>query len=242
MKRTTLIGAIILIGIVTYAIEYYANSQFDSEDIQVTGLDVDLDVLHQFRYLKSQEPVGTFKYTVSEVDGVYVMSSETDVTDGETRIRLEAEYKLTESLEPLEYTLVVLNEDQRTDISTEVTQDEIITYVTFEGVTLNITDDYVDGVLFVENNMPGFWEIILNSIALEGGTRYSGNIYIPQGAVVFPINLVVSRNPQNIRIDGVQLSCKVIKEADLDLAFYIYEGELVQMRNDNQDLVFLKNR
>jgi hypothetical protein len=170
------------------------------------------------------------------------MTGKTDVTSEEGRLQLTAEYIFDDSFKPEGYTLMVLNNNETTEISTEFSPVEIITYVTYQGVTLNITEDYIDGILLIENNMPGFWEILLNSITLERGVKYSGNIYIPQGATVFPINLVVNRKPQNVWIDGEQLSCTVVNEADLDLSFYIYERELVQVRNDSQDVWFQKVR
>jgi hypothetical protein len=226
----------------TYAIEYYANSQFRSEELVVTGVPEFTGEEHSFNYLRFQEIVGSYTYTVEQQGGNYLMTSETDVQNEDGRIQLTAEYTFNEDLEPMEYRLMVLNNDDTTEIATEVIGDEIITFVTYQGATLNITDDYLEGILVIENNMPGFWEILFNSVEIERGVKYSGNIYIPQGATVFPINLVVNRSPQTIRVRGEQLSCTVVNEADLDLAFYLYEGELVQVRNDSQDIWFEKVR
>lgn len=243
MKPTTLIAAIVLIFAVTFAFEYYANSQFETAELEVTGLpELESDVDHSFTYFKTEEVVGSYTYSVEKQGGGYLMTSETEVSNDADRIQLSTEFTFSDGLRPEEYNLVVLNNEDRTNIRTIVTGGEIVTYVTYEGITVNITDTYVDGMMLIEPNMPGFWEILFNSVTLEGGVKYDASIYVPQAGAVVPINLVVNRDPQNIRVGDEQLSCTVIKEADLDLAFYIYEGELVQMRSDGLNLLFLKDR
>ena len=48
MKPTTLIAAILLIFAVTFAFEYYANSQFETAELEVTGLpELETGVVHR---------------------------------------------------------------------------------------------------------------------------------------------------------------------------------------------------
>lgn len=243
MKPITLIAAIVLIFAATFAFEYYANSQFEEANLVINGvLEFETSVSHEYSYIKEELVVGSYTYSVVEQGDGYMLTSESEVSSADDTIQLSAMYSFSDALEPEEYDLTAITNDEPTYIRSEITGDEIITYVTYEGITLNITDDYLDGILFLEPNMPGFWEILFSSTTLEGGVKYSANIYVPQGAVVVPINLVVNRDPQTVRVGDEMLSCKVIKEADLDLAFFIYEGELVQMRSDGLRLVFLKER
>jgi hypothetical protein len=88
--------------------------------------------------------------------------------------------------------------------------------------------------------MPGIWEMFLIAAELEIGERYTADVYIPQGGTVFDLELYVNNNPQTITVDDERLSCTVIQETTLDLRFYMYEGKLVQMRNDDQDLIFTR--
>lgn len=243
MKPITLIAAIVLIFAATFAFEYYANSQFDEAELEINGvLEFETGVSHEFSYIKEEVVVGSYTYSVVEQGDGYLLTSESEVSSEEDTIRLNAEYSFSDSLEPDGYDLIVLTNEDRTDIRSEIIGDEVITYVTYEGVTLNITDDYLDGLLFIEPNMPGFWEVLFSSTTLEGGVKYSSNIYVPQGAVIVPINLVVNRDPQTVRVGDEMLPCTVVKEADLDLSFYIFEGDLVQMRSDSLNLIFQKVR
>lgn len=243
MKPITLIAAIVLIFAATFAFEYYANSQFEEADLVINGvLEFETGVSHEYSYIKEEVVVGSYTYSVVEQGDGYQLSSESEVSNAEDTIELSALYSFSDALEPEVYELTAITNGEPTEIRSEITGDEIITYVTYQGVTLNITDDYMDGILFLEPNMPGFWETLFSSSTLEGGVKYSANIYVPQGAVIVPINLVVNREPQTVRIGEEMLSCTVIKEADLDLAFYLHEGELVQMRSDDLNLVFLKVR
>jgi hypothetical protein len=243
LKPITLIAAILLIFAATFAFEYYANSQFETAELEVTGLpELGTGIEHSYSYIKTEEVVGSYTYSVEEAAGGYLMTSETEVSNEADTIELTTEFTFSDGLKPEKYDLVVYNNEDRTDIVTEVSGSEIITYVTYEGVTVNITDEYVDYMLLIEPNMPGFWEILFNSVNLEGGVKYDASIYVPQAGAVVPIELVVSRNPQNVRVGDEQLSCTVIKEAGLDLAFFVYEDELVQMRSDGLSLLFIKDR
>lgn len=243
MKPITLIAAIVLIFAATFAFEYYANSQFEEADLVINDvLEFETGVFHRFTYIKEELVVGSYTYSVVEQGNGYLLTSETEVSSEVDTIELSAEYSFSDSLEPVVYALSATTNDETSDIRSEIIGDEIVTYVTYQGVTLNITDDYLDGVLFLEPNMPGFWEVLFSSSTLEGGVKYSANIYVPQGAVIVPINLVVNREPQTVRVGDEMLSCTVVKEADLDLAFFLYEEELVQMRSDDLGLVFQKVR
>ncbi len=242
MKRTYLLAALVVILGATYAIEYYANSQFETEELVITGVPTFSGQENEYRYLKSQELVGSYTYSVEQTGSKYTLTSLTDVSLDGQGIELSVEFLFDEELNPEEYTLNVVGEDNQNEIRSEFQGDEVITFVSVEGEAINITETFTQGTLLVDLNMPGLWEVLFNSAPFEGGVKYTGSIYIPQVGVPIDINLVVSRNPQNIRIDGEQLSCKVIKEADLGLAFFIYEGELVQMRDDPQELLFQKVR
>ena len=243
MKPITLIAAIVLIFVATFAFEYYANSQFEEAELVINDvLELETGVFHQFSYVKEELVVGFYTYSVVEQGDGYLLTSESEVSNEANTIELRAEYSFSDALEPEVYDLIAINDDEPTYIRSEITGDEIITYVTYQGVTLNITDDYLDGILFLEPNMPGFWELLFSSSTLEGGVKYRANIYVPQGAGIVPINLVVNREPQTVRVGEEMLSCTVIKEADLDLAFYLHKGELVQMRSDDLNLVFMKVR
>ena len=58
--------------------------------------------------------------------------------------------------------------------------------------------------------------------------------------MAFDVNLVVSKQDQLIWVGDERLACTVINEANLELRFYIYESELVEMRSESQGTVLQK--
>lgn len=241
MKRIYLVAGIILIFGATYAIEYYANSQFSTQELVVSGISgYERGVVQTFNYLKEDEPVGTYSYTVDESGDSFIMTSETIVTSGGRDLALETVYTFDNSYSPEYYALTVTGNGEVTEMVTMVSNGNITTSVTFEGVTVNFTDEYVDGMFLIEINMPGFWEVLFNSFELERGVKYTASIYIPQAAMVFDVDLVVSKQDQLIWVGDERLECTVIGEADLGLSFYMYEGELVEMRSENQGTALQK--
>ncbi len=241
MKRIHLLAGIILIFGATYAIEYYANSQFSTQELVVSGISgYEMGVVQTFDYFKDDELVGTYSYTVDESGDNFIMTSNTDVTYKGRGLELECVYTFDEFYSPESYALTVISEGEVTEITTTVSNGNITTSVTSEGVTIDIIDEYVDGMLLIENAMPGFWEVLFNSVELERGFKYTAIIYIPQAAMVFDVNLVVSKQDQLIWVGDERLDCTVINEADLGLSFYMYEGELVEMRSESQGVVLQK--
>ncbi|MBE0634330.1 hypothetical protein IH574_07130, partial [Candidatus Bathyarchaeota archaeon] len=97
-----------------------------------------------------------------------------------------------------------------------------------------------DDAFLVENNMPGFWDILLRSTELKEGQRYKAQAYIPQGGRMFDLEFYVNEGTKPLTIDGDEYACTLIQESKLSLSFYMYEGELVQMRDTGQDIIFQK--
>jgi hypothetical protein len=138
----------------------------------------------------------------------------------------------------LDYRLKANQEGDVSHINVTIMGTQIVSTVSFSNETVVLTDDYVEGVVFTENNMPGLWELLLLSSDMESGGRYTVDTYIPQGGTVFELEFYVSPNTKTINIGEEQLECTLIQESTLNLRFYFYEGRLVQMRNDDQDLTF----
>ena len=241
MKRIYIVAGIILIFGATYVIEYYANSQFSTQELVVSGISgYERGTVQAYNYLKDGEQVGIYTYMVDESGDDFIMTSETIVTSGGRDLELEVVYTFDNSYSPKYYALTVTDSEEVTEMVTTESNGNITTSVTFQDVTVNLTNEYVDGMFLIEYSMPGFWEVLFNSFELERGVKYTASIYVPQAAMVFDVDLVVSKQDQLIWVGDERLECTVIGEADLGLSFYMYEGELVEMRSESQGLVLQK--
>jgi len=234
------VGIILIFG-ATYAIEYYANSQFSTQELVVSRISgYERGIVQTFDYFKDEEQVGTYVYTLDEYGNNFIMTSLTDVTYGGRDLELESVYTFDYSYSPESYALTVISDGGVTEISTSVSNGIITTSVTSQGVTVDIPDEYVDGMFLIENGMPGFWEVLFNSVEIKHGVKYTAIVYIPQGAKAFDVNLVVGKQDQLIWVGDERLACTVINEVNMELSFYMYEGDLVEMRSESQGIVLQK--
>ena len=240
MKRTHLAIAIILILSSSYAIEYYTNWRFPKEELVFTGVpELEIGVTHRFTYLKQLEPVGTYSYTITgKSNEVYTMTSITNVSTDDNRIRLDRTYLFDEQYKPEHYSLTASHGTENETFDISFTGSTITSVIHLENKTVTLTDEMPEGGFLLESNMPGFWEILLLSTDLESGQRYVAKAYIPQGGSVYDLEFYVSPGIKNINVNGEQLPCTLIQESKLSLNFYMYEGKLVEMKDTNQDLIF----
>ncbi len=233
------IGVILIIG-ASYAFEYYTNSLFRTETLIISGVpDSIIGVEHMFHYINDGETVGQYTYTVDKTEPLYSIEDITDVSDGDESITLNTTYHFDSRLNPELYEVTILTNDEVTEINTTIMEGEFITYVS-RGEIFNLTTEYSSDTLLLEINMPGYWEVLFHSADFEKGVKYEAKIFFPQVNRVFDVNLVTSKKAQNVWIGDERVSCDVIRESDLELVFYFYEGELVQLRNNEQDITFQK--
>ena len=242
MKRRNIVLGVILILSAALLIEYYTNRRFPVEELDLTGVpSLEIGKSHTFTYDYEFEPVGTYAYTITEKKGdLYTMLSNTEVSFEGTQISLESNFVFNEQYVPQSYLLTIDQGGETNTIGITFMDGNVTSKISINNDTTTISQDFPDGSFLTENNMPGLWEILLISSRLERGSRYSAKIYIPQGGDLFDLEFFVSNDLQNLNINGKSLNCIVVNESKLSLRFYLFENELVQMRNDDQDVIFTR--
>jgi len=242
LKRSHVVVGIIIILASTFLIEYYTNTRFPILDYPLTGVpELEIGETRAFSYTKAMDNVGTYSYTItSKEDGLFTMSSVTNISYAGENILLETRFEFDEAYRPKEYELIIMQGGETNEIQVAFSEGNVISTINLENETATLSDEFPSTAFMTENNMPGLWEILLISANLEQGARYSAEVYIPQGGAMFDLEFYVQNDPQSITVDGEQYNCIVIQETTLDLRFYMYEGELVQMSNIDLDLVFTR--
>ena len=240
MKRSYAIAGILIILASTILIERYTDTRFPTLDYPLTGVpELEIGKTRTFSYTRAMDQVGTYSYTITgKEDGLYTMSSLTDVSFEGENILLESSFVFDENYRPQEYTLEVDQGGIKNEIQVTFTEGNVASIVNLENDTVTLSDEFPSTAFMTENNMPGHWEVLLISADLETGARYSAEVYIPQGGAMFDLEFYVQNDLQSITIGEEQFSCTVVQETTLDLRFYLYENELLQMRNDDQDIIF----
>ena len=242
MKRSVIIAGVLIILASTFLIEYYTNMRFPTQEYPIVGVpELTIGETHTFSYAKELDQVGTYRYTITgKQGGLYTMVSTTDVSFEGQNILLETNFVFDEQYRPEEYHLTVEQAGDINEIHVTFIGGDVVSTVSFQNESVTLSDEFPSNAFMAENNMPGVWEILLISAELEMGSRYAAEVYIPQGGTMFDLEFYVQNTPTTITIDGEQLSCMVVQETSLELRFYLYEGKLVQMRNDDQDLMFTR--
>jgi len=240
LKRRHAIIGILLIFASTFIIEHYMETRYPVEELTITGLQIPaINEQRVFTYEHELEEVGTYSYTITGLgDGTYSLNSVTNVSYIEANIQIWSSYKFGEDYNPVDYSLKADQNGAISKINITFSQGVATSTVSVANETVTSSSKVTDMVLLAENNMPGYWELLLLSANLTKGQRYSAQVYIPQGGGVFDLEFYVDPSPRTITIGGERLSCLLIQESTLDLKFYIYEGRLVKMRNDDVDIVF----
>ena len=240
MKREyVFLGVVLIIGS-TYVIEYLADLRYPVNELTLTGLKgLNLGENQTYSFIRGLERVGNHTYVVSKVPGGgYRMQAWTWVSTEEGSVELASSFVFGPNHTPRSYFLAIEEEGEYSFVNVSFEGGMVNSEVLFQGDVVSLSEEFPSGSFLAENNMPGFWGILLGSAELERGQRYSALVYIPQGGKMFKLQFYVSPNLQTINVGGEDLTCMVVQESTLDLKFYFNEGRMVQMRNDDQDLVF----
>jgi hypothetical protein len=243
-NRWVLVGlTLILAGV--FFIDYVAEFLYPSVELGAVRVPEALGGTNTYNFYKDTSFVGTYTYSVTKIPGgaqgeVYAMSSVTSITFEGKPLTLEGLYRFNSGFSPLSYGLNATEGSGITYYVCDFKPGAVTTSVSFQGETVDVETEVDEGTLLIENSMPGYWEILFQSTSLDRGKRYTFDAFIPQAARVFHVTLVVEKDLEQVQVEDRTLECTVIKASDLGLAFYVYQGELVQYRNEEQGVLMNK--
>lgn len=200
-----------------------------------------LNKTQTFNYFWEMEKVGTHNYVVTKSsEELFSMTSTTEVTNENKTLLLEGIFVFNHTIKPESYELFVEQDGDTTQIIVEFSETNVTSRVKVGEETVVISNALPKNSFLAENNMPGFWEILLSSADLDRGRRYRAYVYIPQGGDIFELEFFVHNELKTVRIGDQFLDCLVISESTLEMSFYFNDNMLVQMRNEDQDTLLEK--
>jgi len=242
-NRWALVGLALILGGVLF-IDYIAQLLYPSVELGAVSVPDTLSGTHTYNFYKDTSFVGTYTYSVAKVTGaqgiVFAMSSGTSIAFEGKSLILEGLYRFNSGFRPVSYGLNVTEGDEVTYFVCDFKPGAVTTTIRFQGETVDAVTEVREGTLLVENSMPGYWEILLQSVSLERGRRYTLDLFIPQAARVFQVTLFVENDLEQVRVEDRTLECMVVKASELGLAFYVHQGELVQYRDEAQGVAMNK--
>lgn len=223
--------------------ELWSSVQYPTIDLVPGALPpLTVGVKREYDYIKDYERVGSYSFSVEsrgtyKGTEAYFVRSRTSLTYGEKSAELESVYIFSEELAPLEY---------RVNASIGGENQSITCF--FEGRSArgtfmlgnNVVEESVElprGTILIDYQMLGHWDLLLKSSHLEPGNRYEVNAYIPQGLSHTSLELYAENKAKTIEIGGVEYACSVVRATTLNLVFYIYEGDIVQLEDTEQSII-----
>ncbi len=245
MRRQWILAGVALILGASLLVEIYLDRLYPETNIQVNLPELRLGEEHVYSFHREGQRVGTYSYNVTGREGTgastrYTMVSTTDIMYQGERLLLHAEYVFDHLYRPISYEFNATVEDKHTQIQAAFSQGEAVVTVVSNGDAAELTEQVPEGSLLIENQMPGYWEILFQSTALTPGKRYKFDAFIPQRGSAARMTLTVDKETSKVSHDGLDLDCKVVREADMGLVFYLYGGELIQYRDDANDVAMTK--
>lgn len=246
MRRQWIVAGIALMIGASFLVELYLNRLYPKTGIEITLPDLRVGEEHVYSFYREEQLVGTYSYVIAGREGggasaEYTMISTTDIIHEGKSLLLRGRYVFDHLYRPLGYALNATEEDKQSRLSVAFGLDEVEVTVDSDGDVMKLTDQVAEGTLLIENQMPGYWEILFQSSTLMPGKRYVVDAFIPQLGAVVRLTLTVDRETSKVRHDDTGLDCTVVREADLGLVFYLHGGELIQYRDDANGVTMIKN-
>lgn len=246
MRRQWIVAAIVLILGASVLVELYLNRLYPETGIEITLPELQVGEEHVYTFYREGQLVGTHRYIITGrwgegASAEYTMSSTTDITYEDKSLLLHSQYVFDHLYRPQGYALNATDEDKHTRLRAAFTPHLVEIIVDSGGEVMELTEQVAEGTLLIENQMPGYWEVLLQSSTLMPGKRYMVDAFIPQLGSAAKLTLTVDRGTSKVRHEGTELDCKVVREANQGLIFYLYGGELIQYRDDANGVTMMKD-
>lgn len=243
MSRNWLIALLFIIIGGLAAFEYWSGTLYPEISFEPGTLQpLAIGVERTYDYYKEDVRVGSYMFRV-ESRGLYAgemayfTSSRTSVTYEEKSIEIETVYVFGEGLEPLEYRLNASLGDEEQQITCLFDNWSVdATLVWADGRVEEPLELPEDSVL-IDHFMLGHWELLFNAFRPVPGRRFTVNAYMPQMLQYRPLEIYAEKKMSTVEIGGVEYDCSVLRAPELNLFFYIHEGEIIKLEDTEQFIV-----
>lgn len=221
----------------TAAVEIWSYMQYKTVEYEPNRLpSLQIGVRHEYDYYSDSERVGYHVFWVedrAQYNGevAYFVMSNTSVG-----AVLETVYILNEELVPLEYRLNATMDGDRQTIT-----------CLFDGWSVDATMTMNEGVIEESSDLPedtvlldyfilGHWYLFFKSFTLAPGRRVTINTYIPRILNCKSIELLVNKKSSKLKLNGVEYECLIVRATELNLVFYLSDGDIIKMEDIEQDV------
>jgi len=232
---TAIVGGAALVDF--YGSLLYPRTKYEPEGLPPLAVGVE----REYDFFKDGERVGRYVFWVERIgpykgQTAYFTRSLTFVVYHETVIKLETVYIFNENLAPLEYRLNATLGEDRESITCFFDGWKVDASLRMADRTVENKFDLPADTVLIDTNMLGHWELFLKSFNLVPSSRVKFTMFVPQALDATPMELVIDKEKETLTLNGVNYECQLVRVPDLNLTFYIYNGDLLKLEESEQQI------
>ncbi len=238
-----ILGALIIAGAV--AVELYSNFSNPFIDYAPTGYtNLLIGAPQRFNYYKDGDLIGTFTYTLSgQTSGgstLYTLDTAVDIIYQFNHLTVNSTYQFHSEVSHVGYNLDFGQNGTKTNLRCVFAGDKVSVMSDSQGKNQTISVTLPSDTVLVDNNNPAHWELLAKSFNAKEGSKYSINAFVPQGGVVQQFEYGVDTAHQFVSIGSKSYECVVTREPNFEITLYFYNGDLIQYKNDVDNILIVK--
>lgn len=230
-----IVGGAALFEIYSYMI--YPFKTYASEGLPPLAVGVE----HEYDFFKDGEQVGRYVFWVERIgrykgETAYFSRSLTFIVYQETAIELETVYIFNEDLNPLEYRLNASLGEDRQSIVCILEGWTVDASLEMQDRSLDREVELPVDTVLIDTNMLGHWELFFRSFEPPQGKRVRFTMFVPQLLDIKSTVLVVDKRKETLTLNGVPYECQVVRASDLNIIFYLHDGNLLKLEESVQNI------
>ena len=253
MKKIWIIAFFVaLIGGVAL-FEYWTNLQFPLVQFEPSPLpELNIGRKMTYTYSLGGETLGNHSFWIEskgrysrEGDfkghDAYFTRSFTSVTKNGDKAEIESIYVLSVDFEPIEYKINASLGGELQSITCIFDKESVTGQLEMGDTFFEENTTIPENTVLIDNMMVGHWYLLFNAFILEPGNRVRITAYVPQMLGLLDFDLVAEKKHTTIQWDEDSIEVRVISASRFNLDFYIYNREIVIMKETQQDITLTLN-
>ena len=242
-RDVLILGALILVGAV--AVELYSNFSNPFISYTPTGYSNLLTGSPQmFNYYKDGVLLGTYTYDLhilkSGNSTQYLLDTYINIKYQFNHITVNSTHSFLSEVSHLSYTTQYGLNTTKTTLHCNFTGNNVTVMSNTGGKNQTFSVVLPTNTVIIDNNDPAHWELLSKSFNAMEGSKYYVNAFVPQGAAVQQFEYGVDTPHQFVSIGSKNYECVVAREPNFEITLYFYKGDLIQFRNDVDNILIVK--
>jgi hypothetical protein len=198
----------------------------------------------QFNYYKDGVLIGAYSYTLSnQTSGsstIYTLNTSVDVVYQFNHLTVNSTYRFLSEVSHMSYGIDFGSNGTKSSLECVFVGNNVTINSYSQGKNQTVSVTLPTNTVLIDNNNPAHWELLAKSFTAPAGSKYNINTFVPQGSVIQQFEYGVDTSHQFVTIGSRSYECVVTREPDFEITLFFYQGNLIQYRNDVDNIVIVK--